>query len=196
MKTCRQCGMPAPGSTTHCGWCNTEFTEAATYRLSPAEGGYSWSAERGRVAEARQSEAGLWQVFDAATGDLAITLVAIEMPDELRVALLDNQARSLATVLVDPSSLPRRSRGSRRGLGFVRNRRNEPLLAMYGDGPTGVHLVNHEHDVVALASQVRGGKGGLDVMVTARRHTPNPITLCAVLLSLELARAGQLRPAV
>lgn len=186
--------MPAPVSTTVCAWCLAQYSGESqrSYTLAAVGEGYSWVADTGPVAEARRSDAGLWQVFDAGSGELAVTLVAIETGSEMRVTLLDKHARSLASVLVDPGGMPRRARTGRRGLGVVRNRRNEPLLAVYGDGPTGVHLVNREDRVVALASPVPGARG-LDVVVTRVAAAPNPITLCGVLLALELARAGYLR---
>ncbi len=186
--------MPAPASTVSCGYCLNAFPaeEGCTFNLAPSGDTYMWASEGGTIAVARR-ESGLWHLFNAHTGERELTLVAIELDNYLRVALLDGWLRTLATVVVDPAALPRRVHQPRRGLGSVRNRRDETVLAVYGDGPTGVHLVNREHDVVALASPVPGRRGGLDVLVTNDTSAPAPFTLGGVLLALELARVGQLR---
>jgi hypothetical protein len=186
--------MPAPIPTSVCGYCTNVFpgTAVAAFTLVPTVDGYDWSTDTGPVARARE-ETGLWHVFGAETGERSITLVAVQLDAGMRVALLDAWLRTTATVVVEPTALPRLA-GSRRGLGFVRNRRDETVLAVYGDGPTGVHLVNREEAVVALASPLPGRRGGLDVLVTKPQSAPAPIVLGGVLLSLELARVGQLRP--
>jgi hypothetical protein len=187
--------MPAPASTESCGFCLNAFPSegGATFNLVSSGDTYMWTSDRGPIAIARR-ESGLWHLFDAHTGERELTLVAIELDNSIRVALLDSWLRTLATVVVDPDALPRRAPGSKRGLGSVRNRKDETVLAVYGDGPTGVHLVNREQDVVALASPVTGRRAGLDVLVTNDTSAPAPVTLGGVLLALELARAGQLRP--
>jgi hypothetical protein len=195
MKTCSNCGLPAPGSTTSCAYCASEFplTQTATFSLQASQERYVWMSHSGAIAEAHQ-EAGLWQVHGANRGERLLTLVAIEVERQIRVALLDSWLRSIATVVVDPVVLARKSSRARREIGYVKNRRDENVLAIFGDGPTGLHLVNRAGEVIALASSFPGRRKGLDVIVTSPEAAPTPVTLGGLLLSVELARAGQLRP--
>ncbi len=193
MKTCSNCGMPAPPATGISAYCSCEFplTQTASFSLTATTRGYSWVSHEGVLAEARQ-EAGLWQVHGSAHGERMLTLVAIRIENEIRVALLDAWLRTIATVIVDPLALS--DSGPHRDLGHVRNRRDKSVIAIYGDGPTGLHLVNRDGDVIALASTLPGKRRGLDVIVTSPEVAPTPVTLGGVLLAVELARAGQLRP--
>ena len=185
--------MPAPVSTTHCAYCSSEFplVQTAAFSLLPSAEGYRWLSHEGPLAEARL-ESGLWQIHGYHRGERLLTLVAIEVDRQIRVALLNSWLRSIATVVVDPAALGRKTKG-KRDLGFIRNRKDETVLAIFGDGPTGVHLVNRDSEVIALASTFPGRRRGLDVIVTSPEAAPTPVTLGGVLLAVELARAGQLR---
>ena len=184
--------MPAPTSTSRCGFCQRSFAVAGpvTYRLTSWADGYRWTVDDDEVATA-VCHNGTWDVYDL-SGDSrpALTLVPVEVEGSVRVALVDHRSRLVATYAPDS--------GTSNGIGVIRDSYDRIMLLVRGDGPTGVHVIDAAGDVVALASRLpERDHVGLDVLVLSRQSDPAPGALLVLGLGLllELARVGELRPA-
>lgn len=187
MKTCDACGMPAPSATDACGYCARPFgpTGPVTYRLSEAADGYRWTVDGDEVAYAAWRD-GTWDYFDLHGTRPAMTLVPVEVDGTTRVALVDHRSRLVCTYTPSPEEGP--------GIGVVRDGYERIVLLARNDGPTGIHVIDAQGNVVALAGRTPRGRIGLDILVLGRAAevSGHPLVLGLTLL-LELARVGELR---
>jgi len=187
-KTCPSCGMPAPPATDTCGFCGLTYGSPApaSYRLVATGTSYHWLAEDLPVLEASWA-GGMWHLRETGQDRVALTLLAVAHGNTTRVALVDDRARLAATITPAPAATG--------NIGIVRDRHERVLFLVRSDGPTGVHVIDTEGNVVALASRSAGSQGiGLDVLVTRPGVRRQELVLFAVTLALELIRAGELRP--
>ena len=184
--------MPAPTSTSRCGYCERPFGALgpATYRLTAWGDGFRWTVDDDEVATAVCHD-GTWDVYDLG-GDSrpALTLVPVDVDGSVRVALVDHRSRLVATFTPNTSDGP--------GIGVIRDSYDRIMMLVRGDGPTGIHVIDSAGEVLALASRLPEREHvGLDVLVLSRQSTPTPCSLLVLGLGLllELARVGDLRPA-
>jgi len=128
-------------------------------------------------------------VYDLTGARPAMTLVPVEVDGTTRVALVDHRSRLVATFT------PATAEGA--GLGVVRDGYDRILLLVRGDGPTGIHVIDAEGNVVALAGRVgHEDRIGLDLLVLGRGTDQGTVNLVLGLsLLLELNRVGELRKA-
>ena len=181
--------MPAPASTQACGYCARPFDAGPeTYRLSPAgSGAYRWTVDgEERVTAAWRD--GTWDLYDLDGARPAMTLVPVEVDGTTRVALVDHRSRLVATFTPGCDGA---------GLGVVRDGYDRILLLVRGDGPTGIHVIDADGNVVALAGRMGvDERVGLDVLVLGRATDRATLNLVLGLsLLLELNRVGELRRA-
>ncbi|HEX2038921.1 MAG TPA: hypothetical protein VHF47_04215 [Acidimicrobiales bacterium] len=190
MKTCEACGMPAPTTTQACGFCARPFDVGpTTYRLTAAPGHtYRWTVDDDEVVTASWRD-GTWDLYDLDGSRPAMTLVPVEVDGTTRVALVDHRSRLVATFTPAAVEGP--------GLGVVRDGYDRILLIVRGDGPTGVHVIDTDGNVVALAGRAgHEERIGLDVLLLARAADHGTLNLVLGLsLLLELNRVGELRRA-
>lgn len=184
MKTCEGCGLPAPLSTERCALCSTPFRRPVptSYRLTAVGGasGYRWTVERDEVANAVWRDA-TWDIAEAETGQVNVTVIPVGAhgDDARRFAIVDHRGRMATTYSAAD--------------GVVRDSRGEPLVIVRGDGPTGIHVVDRDGVVLALASLVCDTKGGLDVLITPAGLGQHRRLLLGVSLAVELALAATRR---
>ncbi|MDQ3758129.1 MAG: hypothetical protein M3394_09810 [Actinomycetota bacterium] len=160
-----------------------------TYRLTSSGGNsYRWAVDDDEVLTASWRD-GTWDLYDLDDERPAVTLVPVDVDGATRVALVDHRSRVVATFT------PASADGAT--LGVVRDGYERILLLVRGDGPTGIHVIDAEGNVVALAGRVgQEDRVGLDVLVLGRateRATVN--LLLGLSLLLELNRVGDLRRA-
>jgi len=129
---------------------------------------------------------GSWDVVDSESGKVAVSLVATSEEHGSRVAMVDHRHRAVAAFLP--------SRGERNSIGLVRDSHDGVLMAVRADGPTGIHVVDTEGRVLALASRHREDRPGLDLLITRAGASRNETIVFAVSLTLELLRHRQLVP--
>lgn len=180
--------MPAPTATQACGYCTRPFGPEGptTYRLAVAGDGYRWTVDDDEVATA-EWRGGTWDIFDPEGGRPAMTLVPVDVDHGTRVALVDHRSRLVATLVPE--------HGGDGSLAVVRDGYDRLLLLVRDDGPTGVHVIDGNGNVLALASRVGDGAGvGLDLLVLDRGNKAlGGIFLLGLGLVLELSRLGGLR---
>ncbi|HZQ27020.1 MAG TPA: hypothetical protein VFA94_04910, partial [Acidimicrobiales bacterium] len=79
-------------------------------------------------------------------------------------------------------------------LGIVRDSFGNVLLLVRTDGPTGLHVIDLEGNVLALASTLPGRtRPGLDILVTGTRARQRIHLVLALTLAVELLRLDDLR---
>ena len=182
--------MPAPTTTQACGFCARPFDVGpVTYRLAATRAdAYRWTVDDDEVVTASWRD-GTWDLYDLSGARPAMTLVPVDVDGATRVALVDHRNRVVATFT------PATTEGT--GLGVVRDGYDRILLLVRGDGPTGIHVIDADGNVVALAGRVgHDERFGLDVLVLGRvadRATVNLVLGLSLLL--ELNRVGELRRA-
>ena len=189
MKTCAACGLPAPSSTLACALCTQPFPDQgpATYRLSANGNGYCWTRDGEEVAAAEWRD-GTWDVRDSASGKVAVTLIGVATEGRTRVAMVDHLSRVVATFT--PASPE-----SNTALGLVRDSYDRILMAVRADGPTGVHVIDSDGQVLALGSRMARNDGvGLDLLLTRGGAYRSETIVFGLSLALELLRVGELRP--
>lgn len=193
MKNCPACGFPAPRAAPTCAYCSAPFERpaAASYRLTGDGYLYEWRAGDALIAAATWSGT-TGHVRRA--GETLITHTLVGVADPARVAVVGEEARLVAT-LVDAGAMTQ-----------VWDPADDLCLLVKSDGPTGIHAIDPQGNVVALASRdhVPGhGRGGsaaapgevaLDVLVLRPWAEPAG-GLFAILLAAERLRLGRLDPA-
>lgn len=186
MKVCAACGLPAPSTTLACALCSHPFPNQgpASYRLESHAGGYRWSRDGEEIVTATWRD-GSWDVVDADSGKVALTLLGVSHDDRPRVAMVDHRYRKVATFV------PAEADAST-GCGLVYDSYDRVLIALRADGPTGIHLVDVHGRVLALASRRPGRGVGLDLLVTRAGVSGNETVVFGASLALELLRAGEL----
>ena len=194
MKTCERCGLPAPLTTEHCALCQKPFraASATSYRLAASGKRYRWLI-KGEEAAVASLRSGTWDITDAATNRVDVTIIAVEVDGGERVAIVDHRGRTAATYT--PASTPGASEPA--GVGIVRDSHGAPMLVVRGDGPTGLHVTDLDGNVLLMAGPADDGDGdgdGLDVLVT-RGGAEHRRMLLGLTLAIELLRAGRLRTA-
>lgn len=187
MKTCTTCGLPAPSTTLSCALCAHPFRDQgpASYRLERHDGGYRWSLDGEEVVSAVGHE-GMWDVIDSDSGKVAVTLIGTAEDNGARIAMVDHRHRAVATFVPAQNDA-----GS---MGLVRDSHDRVLMAIRVDGPTGIHVVDNDGKVLALASRHRRDQPGLDLLVTRAGASRNETIVFALSLTLELMRQEQLVP--
>jgi hypothetical protein len=182
--------MPAPTTTQACGFCERPFDAApVTYRLTTGPGHtYRWAVDDDEVVTASWRD-GTWDLYDLSGARPALTIVPVEVDGTTRVALVDHRSRLVATFSPAPVEGP--------GLGVVRDGYDRILYLVRGDGPTGIHVIDADGNVVALAGREgHDDRVGLDVLVLGRSSDHGSVNLVLGLsLLLELSRVGELRRA-
>lgn len=161
--------------------CGTPFRRSAptSYRLTAigASGAYRWTVEGDEVANAVWRDA-TWDIADAKTGQVNVTVIPVGShgDDARRFAIVDHRGRVAATYASADN--------------VVRDSHGDPLLLVRADGPTGIHVVDRDGVVLALASPVSESKGGLDVLITPAGLGDRRRLLLGVSLAVELALAA------
>lgn len=182
--------MPAPTTTQACGFCARPFDAGPeTYRLTAGRAdSYRWTVDDDEVVTASWHD-GTWDLHDLGGARPAMTLVPVDVDGFTRVALVDHRSRLVATFTPAAVDGP--------GLGVVRDGDDDILFLVRGDGPTGVHVVDADGNVVALAGRVgNDDRVGLDVLVLGGAGDRATVNLVLGLsLLLELNRVGELRRA-
>ena len=154
-----------------------------TYRLTvPAPGHVRWTVDGTEVASATERD-GRWDVTDADTGHVAVTIIPAPTVSGPKVALVDHRARLVATF--DPTGV------DAGGIGLVLDSYERLVLAVRSDGPTGVHVIDADGNVLALASQDEDAEA-IDVLVTGAGAARTETLVFGVVLALQLLRTGQL----
>ena len=187
MKTCTACGLPAPSPTLACALCAHPFPDQgpASYRLEGLAGGYRWLLDGEEVVSATPHD-GSWDVVDTDSGKVAMTLVCASEEPGSRVAMVDHRHRAVAAFV--PSAADSLS------IGLVRDTHDRVLMAVRADGPTGIHVVDSDGRVLALASRHHQNRPGLDLLVTRAGASRNETIVFALSLVLELMHHRQLVP--
>ena len=186
VKTCEGCGLPAPLSTERCAMCGTPFhnpvpTAYRLGRIAVADTvGYRWTVDGDEVASAAWRDS-TWDIAEVVNGQVNVTVIPVQShgDDTGRFAIVDHRGRVAATFATDD--------------GIVRDSHGEPMMLVRGDGPTGLHIVDRDGLVLALASTVSETKGGLDVLITPAGLGQRRRLLLGVTLSVELSMAAARR---
>jgi hypothetical protein len=189
VKICEGCGLPAPLTTEHCALCKKPFRAAAPtgYQLVALGRRYRWLVQGQETASAAMRD-GTWDIADAASGRVDVTLIPVEVDGAQRAAIVDHRGRTAATYT--PAVLGEDAAG----VGIVRDSGNEPMLVVRSDGPTGLHVTDMKGNVLLLASASEEAAAGLDVIVTPGGSEHRRLLL-GLTLAIELVRAGRLRQA-
>ena len=187
VKICEACGLPAPLTTERCALCDKPFRAASptSYQLVAAGRRYRWlvNGEESAAATFRDET---WDIADAATGKVEVTIIPVIVDDVHRVAVVDHKSRTACTytpVGAEESA----------AVGIVRDSHNEPMLVVRGDGPTGLHVTDVNGAVIAMAGTPEDAEVGLDILVT-RTGAGHRRLLLGLTLAIELLRTGGLRP--
>jgi hypothetical protein len=170
-----------------CALCAHPFPEQgpASYRLEYQDGNYRWLLDGEEVVSAIGHE-GVWDVVDTDSGKVAVTLIGTAEGNGNRIAMVDHRHRAVATFIP--------AQNDSASLGLVRDSHDRVMMAVRADGPTGVHMVDNEGKVLALASRHRPSLRGLDLLLTRAGALRNETIVFAVSLTLELMRHKQLVP--
>lgn len=186
MKTCTACGLPAPPATAVCALCSRSFPSQrpAFYRLERHRGEYRWLLDGDEVATASWRD-GSWDVAEANSGNVAVTLIATTRGDRTHVAMVHHRLRTTATFTLWES-------GASPDCGLVRDTHGKAVMALRGDGPTGSHLVDPHGRVLALITRRWGGRAGLDLLATRAGGSGNECMILGVGLALQLLATGEL----
>ncbi len=186
MKICTACGLPAPPATVVCALCSHSFSvqRPAFYGLERHRGGYRWVLDGDEVVTAACRD-GSWDLADTATGRVAVTLIGARREDRAHVAMVNHRLRSAATFApAEPDASS--------GTGLVRDSFGEVVMALRGDGPTGIHLVDPNGRVLALVSRRSLARSGLDLLVTRAGGCASEAAILGVSLALQLLATGEL----
>lgn len=186
MKTCTACGLPAPPAAAVCALCSRSFPtrRPAFYRLERHRGGYRWLLDGDEVATASCHD-GSWDVAEANSGKVAVTVIATSRRDRTHVAIVHHRLRTTATFTLSESD-------ASGGCGLVRDTYGEVAIALRTDGPTGIHLVDPDGRVLALITRRRVRRAGLDLLATRACGSRNECTILGVGLALQLLATGEL----
>lgn len=159
--------------------CNRPFRRATptAYRLTTtADGaGFRWTVDAEETNTGIYRD-GTWDILDTATAKADVTLVPVDFDGISRVAIVDHRGRSASTYT--PAE------------GLVRDSHFEPLLLVRDDGPTGIHVVDRDGIVLALASPVEGGaEPGMDILITGAGAGDRRRMVLGLTLALALTDA-------
>lgn len=157
--------------------CGKAFRRATptAYRLAASATGYRWDIDKDEVATATWRD-GTWDIAEATTGQVNVTVIPVgtaDVPD--RVAIVDHRGRMAATFSAEDS--------------ILRDSHGGPMLAVRGDGPTGLHVVDRDGIVLALGSPLEGGRDGIDFLVTPAGLGDRRRLLIGLSLALVIVRA-------
>lgn len=189
VKICEGCGLPAPLMTERCALCKKAFRAASPtgYRLVASGRRYRWLVNGEETAWADTRD-GTWDIADAPSGRVDVTLIAVEVDGVQRAAIVDHRGRTAATYT------PACEGDDPAGVGIVRDSHGEPAFVVRSDGPTGLHVTDMDGNVLALASPCEDVAAGLDIIVTCGGSEHRRLLL-GLSLAIELLRAGRLRQA-
>ena len=158
----------------------------AAYRLVAVAGRYRWTNDHREVASALWRDH-CWDVHDSEQDRVLVSLVAGSVLGRTKIALVDHVARVARTfVAAEPMT--------RSHIGEVTDSYGATVLLVRADGPTGLHIIGPDGELLALTSRQRGREShGCDVLITAAGAAVGTGLLFGVTLVLELLRAGALR---
>lgn len=165
----------------------TTTPEAVEYRLAVSGGRYRWSVGRREAATAVWRDH-CWDVCDSEQGRVLVSLVAGSENGRTKVALVDHEGRRTAAFVSA-------ERMSRADIGTVVDSFGATLMLVRADGPTGLHAIDPEGELLALSSRHRGADAHCDVLITAAGAAQGTGLMLSVILALELLRAGAIRRA-
>ncbi|MDQ3570116.1 MAG: hypothetical protein M3396_05725 [Actinomycetota bacterium] len=180
MKTCTACGLPAPSSTLACALCAHPFPHQgpASYRLESHAGGYRWLLDGEELMTATW-RGDSWELVDTESGRVAVTLIGMSQEDGSRMAMVDHRRRAVATFIAAAED--------DHGFGLVRDSYDHVLMGVRSDGPTGIHMVDTDGRVLAMASRPAPGRCvGMDLLMTRDGARRTQTIVLAVSLALEL----------
>ena len=161
---------------------------AVGYRLAVSTGRYRWIVGRREVASAVWRDH-CWDVCDSESGTALVSLVVGSDKGRTKVALVDHEHRTTAT-FVSAELM------SRADIGAVTDSFGATLMLVRADGPTGLHVIDPEGNLLVLTSRRRSANGhGCEVLVTAAGAAHGTGRMLAVTLALELLRTGAIRRA-
>ena len=184
MKPCTVCGLPAPSSTLACALCAGPLPHQgpASYRLASHDGGYRWLLDGEELVTATCREGSL-ELIDTQSGKVAVTLIGMSHGARSRMAMVDHRRRTVATFIPAPDD--------DHGFGLVRDSYDHVLMAVRADGPTGMHMVDTDGRVLAMASRHRPDRRlGMDLLMTGDGACRSKTIVFAVSLALELLGQG------
>jgi hypothetical protein len=138
--------------------------------------GYRWT-DGGELMALATLRDGRWEVRDLETDRVVVTIVPAG-PDRPKLAVVDHKSRLIATFT--PAS------PSGRAVGVLEDGYGQLLMAVRGDGPTGIHVIDAAGDVLALASSVVDGDG-LDLLLTGAGSFRATTLLFGVALAVDVA---------
>jgi hypothetical protein len=168
--------------------CARAFPAASptAYRLTASPRGYFWTVDGHELSHAIYRD-GTWDVHDTGTGRAVMTIVPVDDAGVARVALVDHVDRVVSTF--SPGGLEDGA------LGVVRDSWGDVLLLVRNDGPTGIHMIDVDGEVLALASTLPGRtRPGLDILVTGAGARNRNRMVLSLTLAVELLRLDDLRP--
>lgn len=122
---------------------------------------------------------GRWDVTDADTGHVAVSVIPATTNGRPKVALVDHRARLVATFTPNGTD--------RDGLGLVLDSYERLLMAVRTDGPTGTHVIDAAGTVLALTDR-HPGSGEVDILLTGAGAPRTETLVFGVTLALELLR--------
>lgn len=173
--------MPASTSAIACALCGASYTsyESVSYHLTATDGGYQWTRDGVPVVTATPRH-GAWNVVGEGGAALAVTVTVDGGDRDERVSLVDQRSGLGGTLAA-----------SDRGGFVVCDDDDRVVMAVRADGPSGLHLVDAEGYVLALASRPGGRRRhGLDLLVTTRGNAGPESLVFGVSLALELLAGG------
>jgi hypothetical protein len=145
-------------------------------RMERGPDGYRWT-DGGEVMAAAALRDGRWEVRDPETGRVVVTIVPAGA-DRPKLAVVDHKSRLIATFT--PAS------PAGRAVGVLEDGHGRLLMAVRGDGPTGVHVIDASGDVLALASPATDGDG-FDLLLTEAGSFRATTLLFGVALAVDVA---------
>lgn len=155
------------------------------YRLSAGAGRFRWTLEGVEVARASWHDH-CWDVRDATSGAVLVSVVGGSYLGRTRIALVDHPGRRAFTF--SPGGPVTRAH-----IGTAADSAGRPVMVVKADGPTGLHVVDRDGRVLALTSRHGGPGPGYDVLVLPAAAGVGAPVVLGLVLALELLRAGALR---
>lgn len=137
---CPVCSMPNAAGRSVCCYCGARLSRLTT--LTRGKGWAAWDESGVMLALARRRKAG----WDISMSSSAKPRLALRPTDQAGVqSVLDGDSREIGTLISHPEG-----RGRDRVL--LCDDTGACLLALRSDGPTGLHVVDGDGEVLAMAS--------------------------------------------
>ena len=191
MRCCQACSLPLADSVDCCAFCGRPVDASKLFEMRPAGRGFAWREPAAPTPTAHaRLENGLWAISTPTCTNGPLTF--IEGGTLGTYAVIDEALRPWATLALHPPGSPHRpGDGSLAGRLTTASGR---AFFVRTDGPTGLHVVDADGDVAAIASCAPGlPLAGFDVLVLPGQPYVQPVAYFAALLGLALVRLPQPR---